>query len=331
MDLTQLFIEKAQKNPRRIVFPEGSDERIIIAAAKVKTMGIAVPIIIGQQEDIHKIAANNGVSVTGIQIMNPQTEHETVERYSEIYAANRDVKLAIAKKMVQKATSFGGMMVKTGDADGMVTGVATATASVIQFASLTIGFLEGMSTPSSFFIMVVPEFQGEKDKVFIFADCAVNVQPDARQLAEIGIASGVNARALLGIVPKIGFLSFSTKGSASHADVDKVREAVRIAQELKPEFEIDGELQGDAAIIPRVAQKKVKESNVAGQANVLIFPDLDAGNICYKLVQYLAQAKALGPILQGFAKPVNDMSRGATVEDLIGVTAITVVQAQNSD
>ncbi|UCE07588.1 MAG: phosphate acetyltransferase, partial [bacterium] len=207
--------------------------------------------------------------------------------------------------------------------------IATATAYVIQFASLTIGFQKGLSTPSSLFIMVIPKYLNEKDKILIFADCAVNVSPTSRELAEIGIASGINAKALLGIEPKIAFLSFATKGSANHENVDKVRKAVSIAKKINSQFEIDGELQADTAIVPRVANKKVKQSNVAGKANILIFPDLDAGNICYKLVQYLANAKAFGPILQGFAKPVNDLSRGATVDDVIGVTAITVVQAQN--
>ncbi len=329
MELIQTFIEKAKERPMKIVYPEGKDERIIIAAAKAKEMRIADPIIVGDIDEIQNIADENNVSLDGITIISLKNNESKLEQYAENYAKERDVKIGIAKRLVKKAVSYGGMMVKCGDADGMVAGVATATASVIQFASLTIGFQEGMSTPSSFFIMVVPEFLDEKDKIFIFADSAVNVQPNSRQLAEIGVVSGINANALLGINPKIAFLSFATKGSANHNDVDKVREAVKIAKELNSDLDIDGELQGDAAIIPRVAQKKVKNSTVAGNANVLIFPDLDAGNIGYKLVQYLANAQAYGPILQGFAKPVNDLSRGATVDDIVGVTAITVVQAQN--
>ncbi|MBC8181066.1 phosphate acetyltransferase [candidate division KSB1 bacterium] len=327
MELIQQFIEKAKQQPRKIVYPESTDERILIAASKIKEMGIAEPILVGDEEKISALAKECGAELKGIQIVNPVQEQEKLESYAEEYATARDVKISLAQRLVKKSMSFAGMMVKMGDADGMVAGVATATASVIQFASLTIGFQEGMSTPSSFFIMVLPEFEGEKDKIFIFADCAVNVSPDPRQLAEIGVASGLNAKSLLGIEPKIAFLSFATKGSANHKDVDKVNAAVEIAKELKPELAIDGELQADAAIIQRVAEKKVKQSEVAGGANVLVFPDLDAGNISYKLVQYLAGAKAYGPILQGFAKPVNDMSRGATIDDLIGVTAITVVQA----
>ena len=328
MDIIEGFIEKAKQNPGTIVYPEGGDERIIKAAAQVKEMGIANPVLIGNREELEKIAGENSVSLEGIEIVSSAQE-DKVEKYAVAYAAARGVKETIAKKLVRKPLPFGGMMVKTGDADGMVAGVASATASVIQAASLTVGFKEGMSTPSSFFIMILPEFMGQKDKVFVFADCAVNIQPDAKQLAEIGVASGINAKALLNMEPRIAFLSFSTKGSASHADADKVLQALETAKALKPDFEMDGELQADAAIIPRVAEKKVKESSVAGKANVLVFPDLDAANISYKLVQYLANAKAVGPILQGFAKPVNDMSRGASVDDLVGVTAVTVVQAQS--
>ncbi len=328
MDLEQSFIEKAKKNPKKIVFPEGKDERIVIAAYRLKEMNIAFPIIIGNIDEIKKIAVEKQISLEGIKIIDPVSS-ELLEKYAKEYAEKREMKEAIAKKLVKKTLPFATMMVACGDADGMVAGVVNATASVISTASLAIGFQEGLSTPSSFFIMIIPEFLGETNKAIIFADCAVNIRPDAKQLAEIAIASGTNAKALLGIDPKIAFLSFSTKGSANHKDADKVIEAVEFAKKLQPDWEIDGELQGDAALIPSVGEKKAKGSTVAGNANVLVFPDLDAGNIAYKLVQRLGKAKALGPILQGFAAPVNDMSRGASVEELIGVTAITVVQAQN--
>ena len=327
MDFIQVMVEKAKKQPKRIVFPEGGDERIVAAAAKVAAMGMAKPILVGDEAAVKALAAKAKVSLQGVAIVSSSDE-TLLRKYAADYAQTRQMKTAVAEKLVKKELSFGCMMVKMGDADGMVGGVAHATASLIQAATLTIGYRPGMSTASSFFIMVLPEFAGEKDKIIIFADCAVNIAPGARQLAEIGVASGVNARALLGIDPKIAFLSFSTKGSASHEAVDKVIEALKIAKGLDSSLEMDGELQGDSALVKRVAAKKVKESRVAGQANVLIFPDLNAGNIAYKLVQYCANAKAYGPILQGFAKPVNDMSRGATVEDLVGVAAITVVQAQ---
>jgi phosphate acetyltransferase len=328
MDIIQSLIDKAKQRPMRIVYPEGYDERIVIAAAKCADRGIVKPIIIGNKQEVHAIAQKNNLSVDRLTII-PADDRERLGKYAIDYSNSRGVKIGIAEKLVKKPLSFACMMVKAGDADGMVGGVAHATASVIQSATLTVGFRKGLSTASSFFIMVVPEFADEKDKVFIFADCAVTIAPTARQLAEIGVASGCNARALLGIDPKIAFLSFSTKGSGSHECVDKVLEALTIARGIDPSLEMDGEFQGDSAIVARVAAKKVKQSTVAGKANVLVFPDLDAGNICYKLVQYLAHAKAYGPVLQGFAKPVNDMSRGASVDDLVGVSAITCVQAQN--
>lgn len=327
MNIIDQFTATAQKNPARIVYPEASDPRILKAVVQVQELKIARPILIGNPEQIRTVAKEHHCDLGSIEIIDSKNDSR-LETYSQIYADKRSLRQAIAQKLVRKPLSFGGMMVSQGAADGMVAGVATATSIVIQTATLTVGFQEGLSTPSSFFIMIIPEFQGEKDKIFLFADSAVNIQPTAQQLAEIAIASGTNARALLGINPKIAFLSFSTKGSAGHEDADKVLEALDIAKKIKPEFDMDGELQLDAAIVPSVAAKKVKESTVAGQANVLIFPDLDSGNIGYKLVQYMANAKAIGPILQGFAKPVNDMSRGASVDDLIAVTAITSVQAR---
>ena len=327
MNIVEKFIQNAQHKPARLVYPEAKDPRILEAAVKVYEQGIAQPILIGDPNEVGAIAKGLNLQLEGIEIIDSKTDAR-LDTYAQAYANKRDLREAIAKKLVRKPLSFGGMMVSQGAADGMVAGVATATSIVIQTATLTVGFQEGLSTPSSFFIMIIPEFQGQQDKIFIFADSAVNIQPSAQQLAEIAIASGTNARALLGIDPKIAFLSFSTKGSASHGDSDKVLEALKIARQINPEFDMDGELQLDAAIIKKVASKKVGESSVAGQANVLVFPDLDAGNIGYKLVQYMANAKAIGPILQGFAKPVNDMSRGASVEDLIAVSAITSVQAK---
>ena len=327
MNIVDNFIQKAQSDPARLVYPEAGDARILEAVVKVRDLGIARPILLGNEASILEHAKELDLSLSNIEIIDSK-EDSRLQKYSHSYAQKRELREAIATKLVRKPLSFGGMMVSSGDADGMVAGVASATSIVIQTATLTVGFQEGLSTPSSFFIMIIPEFQGEQDKIFIFADSAVNIQPSAQQLAEIAIASGTNAKSLLGIDPKIAFLSFSTKGSAGHTDADKVLEALDIARKINPDFDMDGELQLDAAIIPKVAAKKVKESSVAGQANVLVFPDLDAGNIGYKLVQYMANAQAIGPILQGFARPVNDMSRGASVDDLIAVSAITSVQAK---
>ncbi len=326
MTIVDSFIIKAQKTPARIVYPEGTDLRVLTAARKAHALGIAHPTLIGDHNTISTIADNNNISLDGLEIVNSRNS-SSLETYASAYSHNRELRESVALKLVKKPLSFGGMMVREGHADGMVAGVATATSLVIQSASLTVGLQAGLSTPSSFFIMVIPEFLGKKNTVFIFADSAVNVQPTARQLADIAVASGKNAQTLLGIEPRIAFLSFSTKGSASHADAEKVIEALSLAREMAPEISMDGELQLDAAIIPSVAEKKAENSGVAGKANVLIFPDLDAGNIGYKLVQRMANAIAIGPILQGFARPVNDMSRGATVDDLVAVTAITSVQA----
>ncbi len=322
MDLVKHFLQQAQADPKRVVYAEGTDERVIQAARRVADDGVAVPILVGDPEEIAAVAAACGVAVDGIE-MTGRHDEDRLAAFAADYAADREVKERIAAKVVRKPLSFGGMMVKTGLADGMVAGIAAATGSVIQAASVTVGLQTGLSTASSFFIMVLPDGRN-----LVFADCAVVVQPEAQQLAEIAVAAGRNAKDLLGIEPKVAFLSFSTQGSAVHADTEKVVQAVDRARALAPWLVCDGELQADAALVPRVAAKKVQDSPVAGQANVLIFPDLDAANIAYKLVQYLGGAAAIGPILQGFCKPVNDLSRGATVDDVVGVTAITVVQAQ---
>ncbi|MFH1707616.1 MAG: phosphate acyltransferase [Planctomycetota bacterium] len=325
--LLQKLYDRARGKVMRIVFPEGLDERLVATAAKARDLGIARPILCGKPDEVKAVAAKAGVDLTGIPIHDPEND-PLLDAFAAAYAVARDVKPVIAKKLVRKPLLFGGMLVREGHADGMVAGAANTTAAVIQAAGLTIGLAPGVDTATSYFVMVVPEFMGEKDKPFVFADCAVNIQPSAKQLGVSGVIVGRDAGGLLGITPKVAYLSCSTKGSASHADVDKVTQAVAIAHAMKPEFDVDGELQGDAALVPRVAAKKVKESSVAGKANVLIFPDLDAGNIAYKLTQYLAGALALGPILVGFNRPVNDLSRGAVVDDIVGVTAITAVRAQ---
>ncbi len=326
MRLIDGFIDRAKASPARVVFPEGEDERIIQAASRAKADGIAEPILIGNYDCIKKTAQDNAIDLEGVRLCTPD-DPDLLERFAESYAATSSVKVGIARKLVKRPLAFGGMMVRENKAEGMVAGVDSATSLVIQSATLTIGLAEGFTTPSSFFVMVIPDFMGEKDKPFIFADSGAVIKPDSGQLAEIAVASGQNAERLLGVVPKVAMLSFSTKGSATHEDVGHVTAALDAARKMAPDMDFDGELQGDSAIVPDVAAKKVGESPVAGQANVLIFPDLNSGNICYKLVQYMAGATALGPILQGFSKPVNDMSRGATVDDIIGVTAITVIQA----
>lgn len=321
-------MEKAGKEKKRIVLPEGNDERILQAARIILDKGIALPIILGNENEINSLARKINLNLEGLSIINPDTS-PLLNEFASIYAKEKEnMTEGIARKLIRKSLFFGCMMVAQDKADGLVGGISHATASLLQAAGLAIGYPEGVHTPSSFFIMVLPEFSGEKNKILIFADCAVNINPDSRQLAEIAVTTGRTVRELLDMEPRIALLSFSTKGSASHQDVDKVIKATETAREMAPELIIDGELQADAALIPRVAQKKVKASEVAGKANVLIFPDLDSGNIAYKLTQYLANSQAFGPILQGFKKPICDLSRGASPNDVVGITAIVAVQAQ---
>lgn len=330
MDVMSYFKAKAAEQPKRIVFPEATDERILNAVAQIVQQNIAQPILVGEPNATLSLAQDLGLDRHQLPIISP-TEFSKFQQYVAAYCAHRDqVTEKIAEKLLKKPLLFGAMMVAQGDADGIVCGVSHATASVIQAASLTIGFAAGVSHPSSLFIMVLPEFRGEQDKILIFADCAVAIKPTAEQLAEIAVVTGRNAKRLLNLEPKVGLLSFSTKGSASHDDTEKVIRATELARQMAPEMTIDGELQADAALIPEVAQKKVKSSPVAGQCNVLIFPDLNAGNIAYKLVQWLGRAKAFGPFLQGFARPVSDLSRGASIADIVGVAAVTAVQAQSA-
>ena len=328
MDLLKSYSKKIQGRGLSVVFPEGHDERIILAARKLLDRDLARPMVIGKSEQVQAAVSRASVSLDDITVTIPK-ESDRIEAYTQQYLSGReDISAAIAKRMVSKPLFYGGMMVACGDADAMVAGAATATATVIQAGVLTVGLAEGITTPSSFFIMSIPNFQGQDNKSFVFADCAVNIEPTSEQLADIALASAASAKKLLGEEPRVALLSFSTKGSASHARVDKVLQALEIIKSKDPQLAVDGELQADSAIIPAVAAKKIKtESAVAGKANVLIFPDLDSGNIAYKLTQYLAKARAIGPFLQGFARPISDLSRGASVDDIVSAAIITLAQA----
>ena len=310
------------------MLPEGREERMLQAARRLQDASVAEVIVLGSPEEVTRAAARAGIALDGIRTIDPE-HSDRLETFAERYLAVRPgANIKVAQRLMRKPLFYAGMMVKTGDADAMIAGVASPSARVIEAGLMTVGLAPDISTPSSFFLMIVPKLDGQTDKPFIYADCAVNVDPGPQELADIALASAVSYTRLFREEPRVALLSFSTKGSARHARVEKVTRALQIAKERAPGLAIDGELQIDSALVARVAVEKVKgESPVAGQANVLIFPDLDAGNIAYKLTQYMASAKAIGPVLQGFARPMSDLSRGASIDDIIATAAIVLAQA----
>ncbi|MCX7903724.1 MAG: phosphate acetyltransferase [Caloramator sp.] len=330
MALMEQIKAKARANKKTIVLPEGEEIRTIKAAEIIIKEGLANLIMLGDEEKIHSIARENGVSLEGVKIINPKKSDKLEFYANQLYEIRKNKGMTPEKALetVKDEMYFGTMMVKMKDADGMVSGAIHSTGDLLRPAMQIIKTAPGVSIASSFFIMEVPNANFGDNGLFVFADCAVNPNPTAEELASIAVASAMNAKNLCGMEPRVAMLSFSTKGSAKHELVDKVIEATRIAKEMAPDLMIDGELQLDAAIVPKVAELKAPGSQVAGKANVLIFPDLQSGNIGYKLVQRLANAEAIGPICQGFAAPVNDLSRGCSVEDIVNVVAITAVQAQ---
>lgn len=330
MSFIENIKERAKRDIKTIVLPESMDRRILEAASVILKEKIANIIIIGKEEEIQNTAKD--LDIGGATIINPFTSELTEELTLKLVdlRKNKGLTYAEAKKtLLEDYMYYACMLVKVGKADGCVSGACHSTSNTLRPALQIIKTKPGVELVSAFFLMVVPECNLGANGTFIFADCGLEQNPDANKLAAIAQSSAESFNLLVEVEPKVAFLSHSTLGSAKHSDVDKVVEAVKIAKDKYPDYKMDGELQLDAAIIPEVAMSKAPNSEVAGQANVLVFPDLDAGNIGYKLVQRLAKAEAYGPICQGIAAPVNDLSRGCSVDDIVGVVAITAVQAQN--
>ena len=320
---------RAKADRKTIVLPETEDERTYKAAETVLKEGIADLILIGSEEEVAK---NKGsYDITGAAIVDPAKNDKTesyIAKLVELRQKKGMTEEQARELLLNNYLYYGVMMVKMGDADGMVSGACHSTADTLRPCLQILKTKPGTKLVSAFFLMVVPDCDMGANGTFIFGDAGLEQNPDPEKLANIGISSAESFRTLTGKEPIVAMLSHSTKGSAKHPDVDKVVEATRIAHELDPELKLDGELQLDAAIVPEVGASKAPGSTVAGHANVLIFPDLDAGNIGYKLVQRLGKAEAYGPLTQGIAAPVNDLSRGCSAEDIVGVVAITAVQSQ---
>lgn len=318
--LARLSGKTAGKNVQ-LVFPEGGALRVQAAARKLRDLRIARISLLGDPSAIRDTAGANGLSLDDITIVDPRSDSR-VNDFARQYSLGRPrTKLAVAQRLVKKPLFFSGMMVKSGDADALLAGAATPTARVVEAGLMTVGLRQGIQTPSSFFLMLLP------DKPMIYADCALNIDPSSAQLADIAIASATSYRNLFDEEPRVALLSFSTRGSARHARVEQVRQAVEIAKLKAPELLIDGEMQLDTAVDPEVARRKIGTgSPVAGAANVLVFPDLNSANIAYKLARHLTGAIAIGPILQGFDKPVGDLSRGASVQEIVATARVLLAQ-----
>lgn len=330
MELIDRIKLNAKNHNKRIVLPEGTEDRTIQAADIAIEEGLAQIILIGNPSEINALALKKGLkNISKAKIVDPKS-HEKKERYIELMLEIRKSKGLTreeASRLIEDPLYLGVLMIKNGDADGEVTGADHATGDVLRPAFHYVKTAPGISVVSGAFIMILPDKSFGEDGVLIYADGAVHPNPSDRELAEIAIATAHTTRAIAGFEPRIAMLSFSTKGSAKHELVDKVVSATKIAREMAPDLMIDGELQADAALIEAIGQKKAPGSKIAGKANVLIFPDLNCGNIAYKLTQRLAHAEAIGPILQGMAAPINDLSRGCSVSDIVSLIAITANQA----
>lgn len=329
MSTTDRFAAAARARPRSVVLPEGTDARVLAAARRLTDEAIARVILLGLPDEVAAAARACDADLSGIAILDPPASNDLDALAAGLASRNPKITGDDARQMITNPLVFAGMMVAIGQADAMVAGAVNETGKVISAGLKTVGLAEGMSRLSSYFLMAVPDFMNTGPRDFIFADCAVNIDPDPEQLADIAIASAASAARLLDDEPRIALLSFSTMGSARADQIDKVTAALGLIRQRAPNLKVDGELQADAAFVPAVADRKVRTgAGVAGSANVLIFPDLNSGNIGYKLVQYMANADAIGPFFQGFAKPVCDLSRGCSTQDIISAVTIMLATAE---
>jgi len=331
MSFIEDIISRARQETKTIVLPEATDIRTLKATDKILKEDFCKIILIGNKEEVLNIAKENSLDISKAEIIEPSTSEDYPKYVDAFYELRKHKGMTEekAKELMLDPVFFGMMMVKQEKADGLVSGAAHSTADTLRPALQILKTAPGTKLVSTFSIMVVPNCEFGENGVFAFADCGLNQNPNSEELSEIAISTAKSFKQIIGKEPRVAMLSYSTMGSAKAEEVDKVRIATQLAKEKAPDLAVDGEMQFDAAIVPEIAKSKAPESKVAGKANTLVFPDLQAGNIGYKLVERLAKAEAYGPICQGMAKPVNDLSRGCKAEDIVGVVAITCVQAQD--